>query len=85
MTKKLYAIKDMENNRFASWLSAPKDEKENQLWITFSGKIGPTFFTVVTEAEKVITELKSRIHKELEIVEVDDDKLPLGQQFLEVI
>lgn len=85
MTKKIYAIKDMENKRFASWRSAPIGINNEQLWITYNGKLGTDFFTIVTEAEKVVAELKSRIHKVLEIVEVNPNTLSLGKHFLEVI
>lgn len=83
----MYTIADSETGRYLSCLSVPKDEHGKTLYVTFSGKIGPDFFTYWTEAEKVFNSLSDVVgeRKVLSIIEIDPNTLSLGEQFVEVL
>lgn len=83
----MYAIYDKETGNFLSDYSFQLlDEGKNQwLYTTYKGKIGTKFYATKENAQKVLHILQeyneqSGLNRQLQIVEVDTDLLPIGDR-----
>lgn len=85
MCKQLLVIEDQQTGRYLSWRSAPITEDNQQMFITYTGKIGTDFFSFQQEAEKVLKEIQKRINRVLHIVSINPDELLLGERYIEIL
>ena len=81
----MYAIYDKETGNFLSDFSFQLlDEGKNQwLYTTYTGLIGTRFYASKQNAEKVLNMLQgyneeSELHRQLQIVQIDTEQLPIG-------
>ena len=81
----MYAIQDRETKTYLSDFSFQLvDEGENKwLYTTYTGLIGTRFYASKQNAEKVLNMLQgyneeSELHRQLQIVQIDTEQLPIG-------
>lgn len=83
----MYAIHDKETGNFLSDFSFQLlDEWKNQwLYTTYTGLLGSRFYATRENAQKVFDMLQkynkqSGLHRQVQIIEVDPDQLPIGDR-----
>lgn len=81
----MYAIQDKKTGNFLSDFSFQLlDEWKNKwLYTTYTGLIGTRFYASKQNAEKVLNMLQgyneeSELHRQLQIVQIDTEQLPIG-------
>jgi len=81
----MYAIQDRETKTYLSDFSFQLvDEGKNKwLYTTYTGLIGTRFYASKQNAEKVLNMLQgyneeSELHRQLQIVQIDTEQLPIG-------
>lgn len=83
----MYAIQDRETKTYLSDFSFQLvDEGKNKwLYTTYTGLIGTRFYASKQNAEKVLNMLQgyneeSELHRQLQIVQIDTEQLPIGDR-----
>ncbi len=81
----MYVIRDKETKTYLSDFSFQLiDEGKNKwLYTTYTGLIGTRFYASKQNAEKVLNILEgyneeSELHRQLQIVQIDTEQLPIG-------
>ncbi|WP_136479300.1 hypothetical protein EPD62_007260 [Acetivibrio thermocellus] len=81
----MYAIQDKETKNFLSPFSFQliDDIKNEWLYTTYTGLLGTRFYTKREDAQKVLNMLQkynreSGLHRQLQIVQIDTEQLPIG-------
>lgn len=80
----MYAIQDRETKTYLSDFSFQLvDGKNKWLYTTYTGLIGTRFYASKQNAEKVLNMLQgyneeSELHRQLQIVQIDTEQLPIG-------